>query len=293
MFSRTNFILSLLGISFFIWLSLVGNFFDAGLLKNKDKPEENLLKVTFFDVGQGDAVHIMTPDGYEMLVDGGPSAKILKLLSSPRSFFDRDIDIVVATHADSDHVSGLTNVLSRYNVKTVLYSTAGYDKTVARSYRQQAEKQGTKMIIAHTGQLIKLGSSTTVEILSPKFQDTSKWDTNPASVVLKVIYGKVSFLLTGDAPVGIERYLVKNHKKRIESTILKLGHHGSNTSSSEFFLKAVNPSLAIISAGKNNHYNHPHPEVVKRVDDLGIKTLSTIDTGTVIIYTDGNNFWVN
>ncbi len=292
MFSRVNFILSLSGISFFIWLSILANgLFGNGLPKIEKYSEEGFLKVTFFDVGQGDSIHVVTPDGYEMLVDGGPDAGILKLLSNRRSFFDRDIDIVVATHADSDHVSGLTDVLSRYKVKILLYSVAGSDKSVAISYKQKAEKRDTKMIIAHTGQVIKLGASTTIEVLSPKFQDTFKWDTNPASVVLKVVYGQVNFLLTGDAPVGIERYLVKNHTARIKSDILKLGHHGSDTSSSELFLRAVNPSLAIVSAGKNNRYNHPHPDVMKRVHDLGIKTLSTSEEGTITIYSDGITWW--
>ncbi len=255
-----------------------------------DTTSEHLV-VSFFDVGQGDAIHIATPDGYEMLIDGGPSAKVLQELSNRRSFFDREIDVVVATHPDTDHVSGLVDVLQRYQVNLLLETAAEHDAPAAIAYSSAALIEGAHIVSAQAGQVLKLGASTTVEILSPR-GDTSKWRSNPASIVLKVNYGETSFLFTGDVPSNIEDYLVGVYGADLQSTVLKLGHHGSDTSSSELFLQTVKPEYAVVSAGKDNRYEHPRPEVLERARSVDAQIVSTITMGTITFLSDGERVWL-
>ncbi len=249
------------------------------------------LTVTFFDVGQGDAIHVATPDGYELLIDGGPTAAVLRELSRNRSFFDHDIDVVVATHPDSDHIAGLVDVFERYVVDYIVESGAQSDTATAAAFDDAARTEGARRILAKAGQIIQLGASTTVQILSPR-GNTSEWETNTASVVVRVVYGDTAFMLTGDAPTSIEEYLVRSYGQQLRSDVLKLGHHGSKTSSSEVFLEAVHPVYAIVSAGVDNRYGHPHQEVLDRVAAQHIEIERTDERGAVTFKSNGKKVWV-
>ena len=249
------------------------------------------LVVRFLDVGQGDAVHIMTPDGFELLIDGGPSAAVLRELAVGRSFFDHSIDMVIATHPDTDHVAGLVDVLERYEVHLLLETAAESDSPAALAYGIVAELEGAQIVSAQAGQVFQLGASTTVRVLSPH-GDTSTWRSNPSSVVVQVIYGDIEFMLTGDAPDSIENYLVKQYGETLESDVLKLGHHGSKTSTSELFLDTVQPEFAVVSAAVGNRYGHPHQEVMQRVFTRDIKSSHTGTDGTVIFKSDGKQVWI-
>ncbi|MBP6881325.1 MAG: MBL fold metallo-hydrolase [Candidatus Pacebacteria bacterium] len=251
----------------------------------------NYLTVRFLDVGQGDAIHVETPDGYEMLVDGGPSAAVLRELAKERSFFDRLIDVVVATHPDTDHVAGLVDVFAQYEVDMIVETAAEHDAPAARAFEDAAGTAGARRITAQSGQTIQLGSSTTVRILSPH-GDSTDWENNTASVVVQVIYGDIEFMLTGDAPSSIEEYLAGAVGAGLESEVLKLGHHGSKTSTSDKFLTVVQPQYAIVSAGKDNRYGHPHEEVLTRAGFAGARIVSTADQGTVTFESDGQRVWL-
>jgi len=253
--------------------------------------ENGVLTVRFLDVGQGDAIHVITPDGYELLIDGGPSAGVLREFAKGRSFFDTYIDIVVATHPDTDHVAGLVDILKRYEVGMVLETAVEHDAVAARAFKDAVDTVGVHRILAQAGQTIQLGASTTVRILSP-YGDTSNLENNAASIVTQIVYGDIEFMLTGDVPSGIEEYLVSAYGELLESEVLKLGHHGSKTSSSEIFLKQVQPLYAVVSAGVGNRYGHPHPDVVTRVKQTGSRLLSTAEQGSVIFETDGNTVWL-
>ncbi len=249
------------------------------------------LQVRFLDVGQGDAVHILTPDGFEMLVDGGSTSVVLRRLATGRSFFDRKIDMVVATHPDSDHVGGLVDVLERYDVDLIVETNTEHEAPAARAYARAAVQEGAERLIAQAGQIIQLGASTTVRILSPQ-GDTSNWDNNASSIVLQIIYGDTEIMLTGDAPQGIEEYLVRRYGETLESEILKLGHHGSDTSSSESFLQVVNSKYAVVSAGVDNRYGHPKPQVLLRAGAAGAQTVSTAEQGSILFKSDGKRVWL-
>lgn len=247
---------------------------------------ETLLQVRFLDVGQGDAIHIVTPDGIELLIDGGPSAVVLGEFAKGRSFFDQYIDVVIATHPDTDHVGGLVDMLERYEIGIIIESVVEHDAPAAVAYNIAAEKEGAEIIPAQAGQLLQLGASTTIEILSPAGL-TENWQSNAASVVLLLRYGETVFMLTGDAPSNIEDYLVGTYGADLKANVLKLGHHGSNTSTSELFLTAVQPEYAVVSAGVDNRYGHPHREVVTRVNGIGARLLSTAELGTITFTSDG------
>ena len=277
---RMMVIATLLGVAVISWLPF---------LQTKNTNCE-CLTISFLDVGQGDSILIETPDGFEMLVDGGPNAAVLRQLSKERSFFDREIDVVVTTHPDLDHIGGLVDVLKRYKVQTILRTENENDKSAAEAFAAAAQKESAEEILADAGQVLQLGASTTIQIFSPT-GDERQWESNASSIVLRVVYGNTSFMLTGDAPQEIEDYLVKTYGTQLDSDVLKLGHHGSKTSTSEAWLDTVTPRYTVVSAGLDNKYGHPHQDVMQRVFARNIQTSHTGTDGTVTFYSDGTKVW--
>ncbi len=256
----------------------------------KQPPVSTELAVHFLDVGQGDAVLIQTPDGYEALIDGGRTRGVLREIAAHQSWWDRNIELVVATHADEDHVGGLVDVLEYYDVDFLLMTEAEGESPGAEAFQEAVTLEGAAVTYARAGQTIKLGASTTIEVLSPK-TSTANWRTNAASVILRVIYGDTAIMLTGDAPANIEDYLVETYGNSLKADVLKLGHHGSKTSTSESFLDTVDPQYAVVSASIDNQYGHPHSNVIGRVFTRGIDTFHTGTDGTVSFYSDGEKVW--
>lgn len=247
---------------------------------------EGKLTVAFLDVGQGDAIYIEAPNGNQLLVDGGPNTGTLRALGKVMPFYDRSLDVVLATHPDMDHVGGLPEVIKRMHVDTVVTTDATADTGAYGEFAKRVSDKQIEHVYAKRGMRINLGAGVFCEILFPE-TSVLGWDTNTSSIVLRLTYGEKSFLLTGDSPSSIEGYLTKTYGKGIKSTVLKLGHHGSRTSSSQEFLGFVDPEHVIISAGEDNKYGHPHKEVVDRLAAMNIPSLSTIDRGTIIFTTDG------
>lgn len=246
-----------------------------------------LLEVNFFDVGQGDAIFIETPEKIQVLIDGGPDAKILEKLGKEMPFWDRTIDLVVLTHPDPDHLNGIIEVLKRYKAKTILY-TGVVPEYLSEIGVDVIEKSRAEKIIAIAGQKINLGQDTYIEILYP-FENIAGQrfsDFNQASIVCKLVYGKTSFLLTGDAPKSVEYQLLAKGMN-LKSNILKIGHHGSKTSTSDYFLEAVSPEVAVISVGKGNKFGHPHQEVLDALEKQKVKILRTDFAGNIKIISDG------
>jgi competence protein ComEC len=248
------------------------------------------LTVNFLDVGQGDSILIETPDNVEMLIDGGRDSSVLRALSKEMSIFDREIDVVVATHPDSDHIGGLVDVIKRYKVPAILLTENEHDTPTASAFATAVDDESAELIYADAGQQFLLGKDVVVTVFSP-VGDERLWESNTASVVLKVTYGDTSFMLTGDAPSEIENHLVDTYGEKLKSDVLKLGHHGSRTSTSEGFLDAVSPSYAVVSAGVGNSYGHPHQEVMQRVFARNIQSSHTGTDGTVTFVSDGETVW--
>lgn len=264
---------------------LTANIFIWAAVMRADQHGE--LTVAFLDIGQGDAIYIEAPNGNQMLVDGGPSGSAtLRALGQVMPFYDRSLDLVLATHPDQDHVGGLPDVIDRMQVDNVV-TTENISGTGAyAAFEEAIRTEHARRILARSGERIILDEGVIFEILFPD-RNARGWETNRGSIVARLSYGNESFLLTGDSPQAVERYLVGKNGGALHSTVLKLGHHGSRTSSSREFLSAVNPEHAVISAGLNNKYGHPHKEVLDLLAELKIPKLSTIDHGTIIFKTDG------
>lgn len=246
-------------------------------------------RVVFLSVGQGDSVFIESPTGVQMLIDGGPDKKVLRELGKVMSFFDRSIDVVLATHPDSDHVGGLPDVLGRYKVDYFIRTENERETSAYNELKRVVDEKSMKSFIARKGIKINLGSGVVFEVLFPD-RDVSLLESNTSSIVGKLSYGNIDFLLTGDSPKAIENYLVATVGAGLESDILKAGHHGSKTSTSEEFLKTVTPKLVIVSAGKDNRYGHPHKEVLDILDRFNIPFLNTANEGSIRCDSDGLTF---
>jgi competence protein ComEC len=249
----------------------------------------NYLEVVFLDVGQGDAVYIEAPNGKQMLVDGGPDVKLLSSLAKVMPFADRSIDMVVATHPDEDHIGGLPQLLDNYKVTSILENGATSDSKTFSVLEEKITEDKINKIIARRGMRIILDAEKNIyfDILFPD-RDVSDLDSNDGSIVGKLVYGNNSFMLTGDATLYTENQIEWNENENtLHSDVLKLGHHGSRTSSSILWLEKVDPKVAIVSAGKNNKYGHPHQETLGRLSTLYIPYLSTAEIGNIIFKSDG------
>lgn len=249
------------------------------------------LRVYFLNVGQGDAILIETPDGVQMLIDGGPDTTVLQELSRVMGPFDRTLDVVVATHPDLDHIGGLVDVLERYEVDNILMTENEHDTPAAAAFKKAVVAENAIVTYADAGQQFLLGNSVEVMIFSP-YGDERLWESNNASIVMQVRYGDTSFMLTGDASAQIEDYLVEVYGTVLQSDVLKLGHHGSKTSTSQLFLDTVSPQYAVVSAGVGNRYGHPHQDVMARVFGRKIQSFHTGTDDTVTFESDGQSIVV-
>ncbi len=276
-------------------LGIIGAACAYGYIYAETIAPSRVMTVSFLDVGQGDAIYARAPNGADMLIDGGPDAAVISRLGTVMPGFDRTIDVVVATHPDKDHIAGLIPVFEKYSVKKYLHSEVSSDSSYDESLAEAAASEpGLEQIVARRGERIILDDAhgIYIDLLFPD-QNTSNFkETNDASIVARLVYGNQSFLLTGDSPQSVEEWLVKTDGVRLQSSVLKLGHHGSNSASSTEYLKTVHPGYSIVSAGKNNTYHHPSATVVERVKDLRIPLLSTIDSGTITFATDGMEIWI-
>ena len=245
------------------------------------------LKVSFLDIGQGDAILIQTPSGHDMLIDGGPNNHILEKLSKKISYFDHHIDVVVSTHPDADHITGLIPVLLWYDVDHIIVSPITGHTGVFQVLQKSISDEHASIHIGKKGDDVDFGDGVVAHILYPDayFHGNEK-NTNDASVSLVVTYGDESILLTGDLPSTHEGELLQSILPH-HVTIYKAGHHGSKYSSGEQLLSYIKPEYVVISAGKNNKYGHPNSETLERLKTYSQEILSTIDRGTITFSLDG------
>jgi competence protein ComEC len=229
------------------------------------------LKVDFFDVGQGKAVFIEEPGGGQILIDGGPDGSVLERLSAAMPYFDREIDLLILTHPDSDHLAGLIEVLKRYSIGRIIETGIADSSADFEEWRRLIKEKNIPVSFALAGQKIKIGDDFVLEILFPNRSLTGQSfsNTNSSSIMAKLTYGKNSFLFTGDAEEPTEYFLTATGAN-IDSDILDVGHHGSKNSTSQEFFKAVSPETAVIQVGKNNRYGHPAQEILERLKNIKV-----------------------
>ncbi len=252
------------------------------------------LHLWFLDVGQGDAILLQGPDGHQVLVDGGPDPQVLqRVLARTLPFWDRTLDLVVLTHADGDHAGGLVDLLSRYRVGQVLVAGFPADEPAARQWGAQVEEAGLPLLVAQRGMVLDLGGGALAEVLHPPLGGVPAFlpGDNNGSLVLRVRFGSVAVLLAGDLEREGEEFLLRTGQD-LQSTVLKVAHHGSARGTADPFLEAVGPEVAIVSVGTGNRFGHPAAAVLERLAERGVAVLRTDLQGTVEVLTDGRTLWV-
>ena len=262
-------------------------FCDASILWVYIRHDRSVLTVAFLDVGQGDAVYIEAPNGNQMLYDAGPpSGAVLRALNDVMPFYDRSIDVAVFSHPDMDHIGGFVDVFDRYKVDVMLEPGASSTNGVYDEAERAIATHHLARIIARRGMSVDLGKGVVADILYPD-HDMTNAETNSASIVMRIHYGSTSFLLSGDLPIKQENYLVGISGEELHVQVLKLGHHGSHTSSGPLWLGAVHPDIAVASAGLNNRYGHPHKDTLALLDSLNIPYFVTFKEGTIRFESNG------
>jgi competence protein ComEC len=251
-------------------------------------PGQGTLKIAFLDVGQGDSLLIQAPNGQTMLIDGGRSTSLANTVIIPQlqAWGAQQVDVLIPTHPDADHIGGLVGVLESFPVKLAaltgqVHSTQIYERLLTNIRDKKVEA-----LQVRTGTQIPFDPAVKIEVLGPDEDAVQDDDNNNASIVIKLTYGSTSFLLTGDAEFP-ENKAILDHGFDVRSNVLKLGHHGSRTSTNEDWLQRVQPQLGIISAGKDNSFGHPHPEVIAALEKSKVPYVRTDEHGTITVISDG------
>lgn len=257
-----------------------------------DLSRPRLLEVALFDVGQGDTIFIETPQGHQILIDGGPDSTVLEKLGKEMPFWDREIDLIILTHPDFDHLIGLIEVLKNYKVANILWTGIEFNNNAYEDWLKIIAEEEAKIIIARAGQRIKAGE-VILEIVYPfeNLKGKRIKDTNNSSIVSRLVFKEVSFLFLGDIYKSAEKEIADKNEN-LDSDVLKISHHGSKSSSDEEFIRRVSPEIGLISVGKDNNYGHPHQEVLEIMEKYDIKILRTDLDGDIKIFSDGENLTI-
>lgn len=269
-------LLILAAVNIFIWRSVLAT-------------GTNTLHVHFFDVGQGDAIYIRTPAKQDILIDGGPDNSVLAKLGEAMPFYDRKIELMILTHPHADHLDGLIDVLQRYEIEQVLYSGIDYQSASYDQWQKLIAEKNIPIKIAQAGQTVWLEPAK-IDILFPdsNMKDQTIKNLNNSSVVGRLKFGQHSFMLTGDAEQEVEKSLLDQFPSdMLKSNVFKAGHHGSKTSNTAGFVKAVDPEAAVISVGEDNKYKHPAQSTLQTFTDLDAKVYRTDQDGDVECETGG------
>lgn len=255
-------------------------------LINLDTSEN--IKIHYIDVGQGDSILIQCGE-HNMLIDAGTNSSEEDLISYLDNLNIQKFDYLVGTHTHEDHIGGMDKIVKKYDFDSILFPKTTSNTKTFENFVTEVKNKNKKLTAPDTTKTYILGDAT-FEILSPLKDEYE--DQNNYSIVIKLKYKDTSFLFTGDAEKLVEEDILDTNKD-ISADVIKIGHHGSSTSTSEEFLKKVNPKYAVISLGKDNSYGHPHKETIELLENYNIKTYRTDELGTIICTSDGKNISFN
>lgn len=243
--------------------------------------ESGSFTIHFIDVGQADSA-LVTCDGHSMLIDGGNADDSNLVYSVLQRETDGHLDYVVGTHAHEDHIGGLSGAFEADTADVTFCPVTEYDSKAFRNFKTRADERGGGITIPAVGDTFTLGEASVTVVAVNSVPE----DTNNTSIVIRIVYGDTSFLFTGDAEQETEEKILESGQD-IESTVLKVGHHGSSTSTSQAFLDAVSPTYAVISCGKDNSYGHPHSETLAKLASAGVEVFRTDELGDIYCTSDG------
>lgn len=259
-------------------------------VNNIEAVTQKQLKVSFIDVGQGDSELIQSPNGKTMLIDAGTNDTGINVINYLKQHKIKKIDVLVATHPHEDHIGGMDNVIEDFNVGKIYMPKVTTTTKSFKDVLNAIKKKGLKITIPAAGSSISFDNSVKTQVLAP---NSSKYENlNNYSIVIKMTYGEKSFLFEGDAQAESEAEMIKKGYN-LRSDVLKVGHHGSESSTSPNFLKKVSPKYAVISCGKNNDYGHPHKITLQKLTAAKVQIFRTDLQGTIVITSDGNTIKVN
>ncbi len=283
-----------LNLAIFLLFSSGFSCKNSDFVQNQGKKQEKALKITFLGIGQGDATLIKFPNQEQMLVDCAIDARVIEALGRNMKFHDKVIDYLLITHPDSDHYGGCVDVINRFEIGHIIYN--GFEKPYNSfwlSFMESIEserKKGAKYSIIDKQEKWNI-SGVEIDFLYPDHDlaedplvpGEKKTNSNNTSITLMISYGRNDLLITGDAEFELENYLVEKYQDQLDVEILKIGHHGSDTSSIKKFLEFTTPEISVISSGKENQYGHPSRRVLKRLQRFGSEIWRTDAQGDIIV----------
>lgn len=269
---------------------LLAGYFGIDLTQDSKVPKDSELMISYMDVGQGDAAYIKV-NGNDILIYAGPRSNSKELLEQLKAKNIDDFELVIATHPHEDHIGGMVDVFKEYEVKAfyspkITHTTKTYENLV-----KAVKDEGLKTKELKGGMVIDLGEGAKFEVFTP--QKSEYEELNDYSPIMKLSFGDTSYLFTGDAEKLAEEEALAKYKNSLDSDVIKFGHHGSSSSSSNAFIEAVSPKYGIISCAKDNKYGHPHRETLDIIKKYNIKTFRTDTDGEIILTSDGKSINFN
>jgi len=252
------------------------------------------LRVAFLDIGQGDSILIQTPHGRSVLIDGGPGTTLLERLGEELSFWQQDIDLMILTHPDLDHLEGLVDALKRFKVQQVMLTGAIHGSRLYNAFLELIDEQQIPIALPDPSQDWQIDEEVFLDIIGPSRSVAQQDVDNPndASVALRVVYGQTVMMLSGDGEELQESELLRSGFD-LRAQVFKAGHHGSSTSNDPSFVQAVDPLWSVVTSGRENSYDHPHLDPVLLFDDRDIEWWDTKKEGTITMLSDGRAWWMD
>lgn len=258
---------------------------------DKNLQTEGTIVVNFLDVGQGDSEFIQLPDGKCMLIDASTAEYAETVYDEISSIGYERIDYLVATHPHADHIGGMTDIVNAFDIGEIYMPKAQTDTRTFEHLLQSVSDKGLSIKTASAGTVIYNDDTLSIELLAPVSTDYD--NLNNYSAVVRLEYGECVFLFMGDAEEQVEKELLDKYpSERLAADVIKVGHHGSSTSSSEKFVYTVKPDYAVIEVGEGNSYGHPHSESLERWENIGAQILRTDNNGNISVVSDGRELTV-